>query len=233
MDTFTNKTKTFFVFILMAICSIGLTWAEEKTPPPPDPYADTQILVEAFIVKANTASLKEIGVDLLGQGPDGISILKLAACLQKETAQVVSGAKVTAKQARQGKTRDDKRIYLKQINKSIVAPKQGDPAGKPIESVSIQYRDYDFGKTLEVFAKILSETAILTEYKYLENGILTDPKNYDPNNAPPPDTYKYSWEGSLSLCPGKPVIAGASQNKDSVIFLVLTATAQNMPEAKP
>jgi len=59
-----------------------------------------------------------------------------------------------------------------------------------------------------------------------------DINHYDPNDAAPPNPYNYNWQSQLVLAPGKPVIAGAIQNQDHVIFLVLTATIQNLPEAK-
>jgi hypothetical protein len=230
MKTVIDKTKFFCTCIFVCVLCVDSVWAEEKSPPP-DPYADAQTLVEAFVVKVSTATLKEMGVDPLGQGSNETSILKLAACLQKDTAHVISGAKVAVKQSKEGVTRDEKCIHLKEVN-AVMIPNPGNSAGTPFESLNIQYRDYNFGKTLEVSAKILSETAILTEYDYQEHGYLIDPKNYDPNNAPPADSYTYSWNGVLSICPGKPVIAGGSQNKDSVVFLVLTATAQNLSEIK-
>ncbi len=226
-----NKTGVVWAGILICVCCAGVVRAEEKAaPPPPDPYANAQILVEAFVVEVPTSAMAEMGISPIGQGSDGITVAKLGACLvSDEGARVISGAKVSAKQGREGKSQENKRCYLKEMAGTFPVSQKGKPA---IEKSGVIFRDYNFSKKLEVSARIISEYTISTEYTYSESGILTDPKNYDPNNFAPPDSYSYDWEGILSLSSGKPVIAGAAQNKDRVVFLILTATVQDMPEVK-
>lgn len=215
MSEYTSKNGVVFVCIAASVLFVSSLWAEE-TSPPPDPYADAQALVEAFVVKVSTATLKEMGVDPLGQGSNEVSILKLSACLQKDTAHVVSGAKVFIRQKKNGVSKESKTVYYKSVFGS-----------------GVTFSPYEFRKELAGSAVIRSDRKVTVEYIYSESGVTPDINHYDPNDAAPTNPYNYSWKSQLVLVPGQPVIAGAIQNQDHVIFLVLTATIQNLPEAKP
>lgn len=186
-----------------------------KAAPPAD--ADYHILTEAFVVEVSTEGLKELGVSPLGQSSDGISIAKLTACLVKDKgAKVISGAKAAAKPDKEGIAQEQKTIYLNE------AYRTGNPA-RP-EVVDIRWRDYRLNKKFLVTSTTNPNGTISLKYNYNEDGVLTD--GYDPENPVPPTQYTYTWSGQLSLSPGKPQIAASVQNKDSVIFLILTATIQ-------
>jgi hypothetical protein len=212
---------------LICVCCAGVVWAEEKAAPPPDPYANVQILVEAFVVEVSTAGLQEVGVNPISEGSEGITIAKLAACLMNESAKVVSGVKVSVRQNGEGASKESRTIYYKQINKSTAMVDK-----KPVTGIDVRYSAHDFGKQLSVRPIIRPDRSITVGYDYKESGAMPDLNHYDPNDNTPPSRYAYTWEGRLSLVSGQPVIAGATQNKDSVVFLILTATAQNMPEVK-
>lgn len=185
--------------------------------------ADYHILTEAFVVEVSTEGLKELGVSPLGQSSDGISIAKLTACLvEGKNAKVISGAKAAAKPGKEGSAKEEKRIYLKEIRKNSMPNIPGSPAVP--EAVDVQFRDYNFDKTFRATPTMCPNGVISLEYEYGEFGVLTD--GYDPENPAPPTKYSYGWSGQLSLSPGKPQIAASVQNKDSIIFLILTATIQ-------
>jgi len=222
------KTRFFCACIFISAFCVNSLWAEEKAAPPPDPYANAQVLVEAFVVEVNTAGLQEVGVNPISQGPDGITIAKLAACLQKDkSAKVISGVKVSVRQNEEGSSEEGRTIYYKRTNKSVTIVDN-----KPVTSVSVQFSPYDFNKHLGTRAIIQPDKSIVVEYDYGEHGVTPDLMHYDPNDGTLPNNYSYQWRGRLSLTSGKPAIVGATQNENRVVFLVLTATAQNMPEAK-
>ncbi|MBM4102544.1 MAG: hypothetical protein FJ263_00635 [Planctomycetes bacterium] len=228
MSVRTNKSGVVWAGILICVCCAGVAWAEEKSAPPPDPYANVQILVEAFVVEVPTSAMAEIGISPIGQGSDGITVAKLGACLvSDEGAQVISGMKVAVRQRSGATAKEQKTSYYKHIKK-IVAMSNN----VPVTSTSIQHSAYDFGKSLRALTSFQPDCSIRVEYEYNESGVTPDVEHYDPNDETPPSRYGYNWEGVLSLASGEPTIAGATQNKDSVIFLILTATAQNMPEVK-
>jgi hypothetical protein len=228
MSVCINKSGVVWAGILICVCCARVVWAEEKAAPPPDPYANVRILVEAFVVEVSTAGLQDVGVNPIGAGTDGITVAKLAACLMNESANVISGAKVSAKQNEKGTSKENRTIIYKQINKSTAMVIDG----KPVTGIGVRYSDYDFIKQLSVSPVIRPDRSIAVGYSYEEGGVTPDVEHYDPNDETPPSRYAYSWDGRLSLVSGHPVIAGAAQNKDRVVFLILTATVQNMPEVK-
>ncbi len=188
-----------------------------KETPPQDPYADAQILVEAFVVEVTTAGLKDLGVSPLGQTPDGISIAKLTDCLMKDKgAKVVSGAKVTAKQGNKGEAKEQKTIYMKEKWRD-----------------DFRFMNYSLEKSFAAITSIVSDYNVSVVYSYLESGPQIDP-NYDPNKPAPLNKYSYNWNGQFNLQSNKPQIAAAVQNRDNVVFLVLTATIQkDIPTQTP
>jgi|GEM_PF-1515540 len=228
------KIGLLWMCIILSMACVSLLQAEPecktapnpveaaKETPPPDPYADAQIMVEAFVVEVSTEGLKALGVSPLGQTPDGISIAKLTECLmQGDNAKVFSGAKVVTKQEGESNSREEKRIYLKEIQKNSA----GGPEG-PREIRNVTFKEYQTVKEFKSHTTIVSENTISISYAFGERGVLTSPEHYDPNDGAPPTNYNYCWSGQISLQPGKPQIAAAVQNTDDIVFLVLTATIQ-------
>jgi hypothetical protein len=228
MSSHINKSGVIYVCILIAICCVGPVLAEEKAPPPPDPYINAQILVEAFVVLVPTQTLADIGIHPIGQGSDDMTISKLAAFLVNDSAHVISGAKTSVKQNEEGATKEEKTIYYNRIHNNMAIVNK-----TPVTSVDIEYSPQKFEKHFSISAIIKSNCFISVKYGYRELGVTPDIQHYDPNDASPLGRYEYSWGGRISLLSGQPVIAGAIQNSNSVVFLVLTATTQNMPDAKP
>jgi len=189
-----NKTGVVWAGILICVCCAGVVRAEEKAAPPPDPYANAQILVEAFVVEVPTSAMAEMGISPIGQGSDGITVAKLGACLvSDEGARVVSGAKVSVRQNEDGRSEERKTIYYKQTRKNVTMVDN-----KPVTSVSVQFSPYEFNKHLGTRAIIQPEKSIVVEYSYEESGVIPDIKHYDPNDNTPPNTYSYQWRGRFS-----------------------------------
>jgi hypothetical protein len=169
-------------------------------PKEANPYENTSVLIEAFVVRVSTAALAELGVNPIGQAPEGISILKILACLDDaEKGEVVSGAKVTARHNNEARTKNNETFYIKRESVSTAMGKQG-----PVESKRIQPKG-----------------DIRLEASYSDSGII---ENED--QSIPPTKIGYDWGGVLTMSSGQPVIAGAAQNEDNVTFLILTATIQ-------
>lgn len=227
MSSNIGKYGVVFICIIIGVLYVNSVWAEEKAAPPPDPYANAQILIEAFVVEVSTAGLQDVGVNPIGAGPEGITIARLAACLMNESAKVISGVKVAVRQRSEATAKEQKTSYYKQIKKTVAMSNN-----VPVTNTNTQYSAYDFGKSLRALTSFQPDCSIRVEYEYNESGVTPDVEHYDPNDETPPSRYGYNWKGVLSLASGEPTIVGATQNKDSVIFLILTATVQDMPEVK-
>lgn len=86
----------------------------KKTELIDDPYKDSTILVEAFVVEVRLSALYDLGVSPIGEKPNSVSIENIMRCLQDDDARIISGAKVAVKQREQGTTESEQRIYLEQ-----------------------------------------------------------------------------------------------------------------------
>jgi hypothetical protein len=71
------QKKEMVVILLAGMCCLGTAFCEEQAQKAPDPYENTSVLVEAFVVRVSNAALAEAGVNPIGQSPEGISILKI------------------------------------------------------------------------------------------------------------------------------------------------------------
>ncbi len=217
------RKKEMIVILLVGMCCLGTAFCADKVEKQPDPFINTSVLVEAFMVRVSTKALAEAGVNPIGQAPESISILKILSCLEDpEKAEVVSGAKVTCAHNDKSRVTNEDTFYIKREKVNTVVGKQG-----PVESKSVRFDSYSSGKTFTVVPRIQSEGSIRLEATYSYSGFI---ENEDP--MIPPTQISYDWRGVLVLLSGIPTIAGAAQNDESVTFLILAATIQDSQNAK-
>lgn len=196
--------KMIVLLLVSGCCTVAGFCAEAEKQP--DPYKNTSVLVEAFVVRVSTEALAEAGVNPIGQSPAGISILKIMSCLDDpEKAEVFSGAKVMVRHRNEGKVQNRNTLYVKRQNTS------GD-----------DYKAYSNGISLEASIRIGEEKAVGLEYTFSAS-LFEENKD----NASPPDKYAFDWSGLISVRSGNPVIAGAVQNDEAVTFLILCAIIQD------
>ena len=196
------------VFLLV----FGMTFGASEQVREVDPLADASVLVEAFVVEVELDALKEAGVSIVGQAPESLSVLKILWCLrEKEMGSVVSGAKVCVKNREEGKVSYSKIVYVKNEVKG--------PDGKVR---SIRYENYEVEKSFDAQLYLKTDGAIHIEYNYSETGF-----DDVEDGMQPPNMLKFQLRGTLTAKSGKPLVAGAVQNDDSVKFLIVCATMQS------
>ncbi len=186
---------------------------------PPDPYAGTGVLVEAFVVQVDLAALYEMGVSPLGQEPHAVSAENILACLKDpEKATVVTGAKaVGIHGSQQGKMRQSETTYRPRTK--VVKTNQG-----PRDTV--EYRAYEHGQTFAVWPTVLSENTIVLRYEFAYSGSGARGEQQS-NSEAPPDSVSWTWDGPASVNVGEPTIVGAAHDESRAIFLILTAHIAN------
>ena len=190
----------------LVVTSAGLVFAKDSAEKQVDSYENSSVLVEAFMVQVSTEALVEVGVNPISQSPENISILKIIACLDDaQKAEILSGAKVNCRNNNESEIRNEDRIYIKIGT--------GD---------TFHFESYSSGRALTASPRIQLDGRIQLEASYSDTIITL---NEDP--AAPPAQASYDWSGVLTLKTGIPAIAGATQNDDTVTFLILTATIQN------
>ncbi len=182
----------------------------KKTEPIEDPYKDSTILIEAFVVEVRLSALYDLGVSPIGEKPNSVSIDNILRCLQDEdNARIRSGAKVAVKQREMGRTETAQRIYLELQTSE----------GNKRASGSRPARPYQFSKTFDASANILAHNRIYVSFTYRENSM---DKASIKNNTPP-DTADWQWSGPIYLESGKASIVGATQDETKAVFLILCA----------
>lgn len=192
----------------------GLAFGASSQDSEADAYVNVSVLVEAFVVAVDLDALKEAGVSVVGQAPESLSVLKILWCLRdEEMGAVVSGAKVCVRNGNEGEVQESETVYVKREIKS-----------KDGRSTSTRYNSYEAGKSFNVHAYLKSDETIRVEYNYSETGFDIDDDEKDETG--PPATFKFQLKGTLTVQSGKPLVAGAVQDDDSVKFLVVCATVQ-------
>jgi len=178
-----------------------------------NPYENTSIFVEAFVVDVQNSALAEAGVNPIGQSPEGVTPLKILWCLKDaDKASVISGAKLTALNSGQAQCETSGTIYIRRENGQA----------KDGREASVSYAAYNSRQGFTVRPVIVDGQKVYCQYTYSLSGIETSE-----DKASPPDQMSYNWAGALTAPSGSPVIAGAMQDENVTTFLILTATIQN------
>ena len=212
------QKKEVIMVLLVGFFCLDTAFCNNQAEKQPEPYQNTSVLVETFVVRVSTEALTEMEVNPIGQGPEGVSIIKILACLDNpEKAEVLSGAKAQSLHGREASSQQQKRVYVKKESSKVVKEKDG-----PREVKSVRYDDYDARITLSTRPFVISDDTVRIEFNYEESNFeLAD------DESVPPTIFSYEWSGEIVARSGIPAIAGAAQTDDSITFLILTVTIQD------
>lgn len=176
-----------------------------------DPYKNSTVLVEAFVVEVKLSALYDLGVSPIGQKPNSVSIENILKCLQDEdSAGVSTGAKVVLQQKQSASTESKETIY-----RGRQAPiKVGNN-----RVVSRSYQSYNISSSFRASVNILPDSRIFVSFDFNQFGV----EKVASMNDVPPTTITREWSGTVCLEAGKPSIAGATQGEQKAVFLILCA----------
>lgn len=179
-----------------------------------DPYKHSRILVEAFVVEVKLAALYELGVSPIGQTAKFVSVENILQCLpDKSNAKVTAGVKVGVTQASEGSTTVSETVYIERKSTAGVRKETRDPI------VTKTFQSYDVGKIFTVRPMVVPDNKIVLTFDFSQNA----PGNRLPQSEAPPGFVSRSWSGTVSLDADKPSIVGATQNEETVAFLIICA----------
>ena len=185
----------------------------KRVEPIEDPYKDSTILVEAFVVEVRLSALYDLGVSPIGEKPNSVSIDNILRCLQDEdNARISSGAKVAARQRERGTTESEQRIYIEQRPTKTSEGSKKPPASRPL-------RPYQFSKSFQASANIIAPNRIFVNFGFSENAMDKVPAK----DGMPPNTVNWQWSGTVCLERGKASIVGETQDEKKAVFLILCA----------
>ncbi len=209
-------SKSILVLVVVTLCivllagrSIGPT--AEAQAKIEDPYQDVCVLVEAFVVEVDLSSLYKQGVSPIGQKPDSVSVENILKCLDaRDIAQVTTGIKVAILSGQRGEAKITETIYVEQ--------QVAVPSGRKVSGAA-RFANYDIGKTFRATASVRPSGEILVSFDFSESTY----RNLISTDETPPNTVNREWSGTVNLHAGWPVIAGATQNEETSVFLILCA----------
>lgn len=195
-----------------------LLWAAESRPRQPavpqtpevqeikDPYLHSRVLVEAFVVDVNLPALYEKGVSPLGERPHSVTVQDILQYLRAtNNAGILAGAKLAVRHQEKAESKGTRTVYLERTTK--------DPGTK-------SFQPYDSGRDFTVHVSVVSEGAISVFYAFQVSNFA---QTLMEQGQTPPSKAFWSWSGEVTVEPGKPIIAGAVQENDSAVFLILVA----------
>lgn len=198
--------------IFLALCLIGhsarqsATARAENAERVENPYLDSTILVEAFMVKVRLSELYELGLPRISEGSKFASAEQILKCLKKpNAAEIAAGAKLAVAHGRQAETNStfQKGMY------------SGTAEGDKLTFVEV-------GTRLKVTAEIVPEGKIFSELEFQHS----DLEESEAGEDVLPSLTERNWSNSISLIPGKPTLAGATQGEEIAEFLIVTANIQ-------
>jgi len=172
---------------------------------------DVCVLIEAFVVEVNLPELYKQGVSPIGQKPDSVSVENILKCLEaRDIAQVTTGVKVVILSGQRGEAKITETIYQE---RQVAVP-----SDRKV-SRAVRYSNYDIGKTFRATASVRPGGEILVSFDFKESTY----RNISSTDETPPNTVSREWLGAVNLHAGVPAIAGATQNEETAVFLILCA----------
>ena len=176
-----------------------------------DPYKNSTVLVEAFVVEVKLSALYDLGVSPIGQKPNSVSIENILKCLQDEdSAGVSTGAKVVLQQKQSASAESKETIYRERQAPIKVGSNR---------VVSRSYQPYNISSSFGASVNILPDSRIFVSFDFNQFGV----EKVASMNDVPPTTITRDWSGTVCLEAGKPSIAGATQGEQKAVFLILCA----------
>lgn len=178
-----------------------------------DPYKDSRVLVEAFVVEVKLSALYDLGVSPIGQKPNSVSVENILKCLRNDDwAQVTAGAKLALGQQQRASTKATETTYVER--RSPV------PAGRGrAGAVSRSFESYGIGKAFDAQVTIRPDSRVFMAFTFSQSTV----DKAELESDAPPATITRDFSGSVCLEAGKPSIVGAVQNDQVAAFLIVSA----------
>ncbi len=176
-----------------------------------DPYKNSTVLVEAFVVDVKLSALYDLGVSPIGQKPNSVSIENILKCLQDEdSAGISTGAKVVLQQKQSASAESKETIYRERQAPIKVGSNR---------VVSRSYHSYNISSSFRASVNILPDSRIFVSFDFNQFSV----EKVASMNDMPPTIITREWSGTVCLEAGKPSIAGATQGEQKAVFLILCA----------
>jgi len=183
-----------------------------------NPYENSRILIEAFVVEVKLDALYKAGVGPVGQRPNSVSMEKILQCLRDENkAKVTAGAKVAVKNSQDGGMRSSENRYIERE-----AMRREKDVNQPVPIPAKIFDSYEISTQFSALAYVGPEKDITVEFTFDQSTVDAASKS-----DRPPMRINRQWKSEVCLEAGKPGIAGATQDGQTVVFLIIAADIEN------
>ena len=184
-------------------------------PQEEDPYSNARVLIEAFVVEVDNAELSKTKLSPLGESSKALTVDKILTCLDKGTAKITDGAKLSVAHNNVSDMATEQTKYYKLETEARVRS-EGQPAMK-----DISYRPYNTSVNFTAYAIFKAADLVRVDFEFKQDSVDTV---VDANT--PPSLNQRKWKNAVLLKDGQPSIVGAIGSADKTVFLVLTANIQ-------
>ena len=202
---------TLFIVLLVSHSAGPTVIAQpQQAPKAEEQHQNICVLVEAFVIDVELSELYQQGVSPIGKKPNSVTVENILKCLDaSDVALVTTGVKVAVPSGHRGEAKIRETIRIEQ---QIPVPN-----GRKVPAV--RYTNYELGKTLRATASVRPSGEILISFDFSESTYRNIPSTDDT----PPNTINREWSGTVNLYAGRPAIAGATQNGETAVFLIICA----------
>jgi hypothetical protein len=202
-----TKGNLVILAILLSVCNLaaGADQQEADTQQKVEnPYKYARVLVEALLIEVKLDAMEKAGAGLLSkEQPSASRILDIIK--DKNAGRIQTTAKLALVSPGEG--------HMSASGRTEV-PLNQDPNGKVTS-----WRQYDVGSSINANLEIDPEGRILMRFK-MDLRILGNDSRVENQS---PDVLSYSWDSTVSLKSGIPIIAGGMEGKDKMTYLILRA----------
>ncbi|MFH1370675.1 MAG: hypothetical protein ABII09_05245 [Planctomycetota bacterium] len=212
-----TKNNFVVVVVLLALCNLTAgadpqkADAQEKVE---NPYKGARVLVEALLVEVKLEAMENAGVGLLSEKPASAAKI-LDIIKDKNAGRIQTCQKLALVSPGRGRMETSGRIDV---------PSSQDPNGK-----ITSWRQYDIGSAINANLEIDPDGRIFISFKMDIRTLGNDSKAENQS----PDVLSCTWDSTVSLKSGIPIIAGGLEGKGKMTYLILRADIEqdNFPQS--
>jgi hypothetical protein len=169
-----------------------------------NPYKGARVLVEALLVEVKLDAMEKAGVGLLSkERPTAAKILDIIK--DKNAGRIQTTEKLAMVNPGRGRMEASGRTNV---------PLNQDP-----NSAVKSWQQYDIGSNINANLEINPDGRIWLSFK-MDLRIIGNDSRADNQ---PPDVLSYTWDSTVTLRSGTPIIAGGLEGKDKMTYLILRA----------
>jgi type II secretory pathway component GspD/PulD (secretin) len=193
--------------VLLSVCNLAFGADQQQADTQQkveNPYKYARVLVEALLVEVKLDAMEKAGAGLLSkEQPSAAKILDIVK--DKNAGRIQTVAKLALVGPGEGHM---------SVSARTDVPLNQDPNGK-----SVSWRQYDIGSNINANLEIDPEGRILMRFR-MDLKILGSDSRAENQS---PDVISYSWDSTVSLKSGTPIIAGGLEGKGKMTYLILRA----------